>query len=106
MKNYTYISQLAALFFLGLLLFPTASQYVHVLDLHQHEVCIETDVHMHEDAPVCELDDLRLPLFDELFFSELEEPLAQKVLVSYPNWLDSTHKARAISATGRAPPLA
>ena len=105
MKPNNYISRFAALFFLGLLLFPTASQYVHVLDLHQHEVCIETDVHMHQDAPVCELDDLRLPLFDELFFSELEEPLVQKVQVSYPNWLDSKHAALPLSANGRGPPL-
>ena len=105
MKQKSYISRLASLLLIGLLLFPVLTQYVHVFDLHEHEICLESKVHMHEDAPVCELDDLRLPLFDELEFPNVEFLKSQKVTVSYPDWNENPQITLLNSAKDRAPPL-
>ncbi|MDC7998240.1 hypothetical protein [Gilvibacter sediminis] len=106
MKQQSYISRLASLFLMGLLLFPVMAQYVHVFDLHEHEICLESKVHMHEDAPVCELDDLRLPLFDDLEFPTVDLPEVKKVVVSYPDWISIPQSSQKKSAKDRAPPLA
>lgn len=106
MNRNTYIRQIIAALFLGLLCFPAASQYVHVLDLHEHEVCLETDLHMHEILPDCELDDLRLPVFDRTVLTVFEEPIVFEQQTVIYAWQERSIGSSILTPLGRAPPLA
>lgn len=105
MQKHSYIKQLLTVFFLGLLSFPAATQYVHVFELHKHEVCVESNIHMHENLPDCELDDLRLPLFDEVVYFELEQPFDQQWELVSTFWQQSAITTTHFPSRGRAPPI-
>lgn len=105
MNGNTYIRRLIAVLFLGLLSFPVASQYVHVLALHEHTVCTDTDLHMHEILPDCELDDLRLPVFNEVDLPEFEEAFVWERQALNSAWQESSISSSLLTPQGRAPPL-
>ena len=105
MNGKKHIRQFLAILFLGLLSFPVASQYVHVLALHEHTVCLESDLHMHEILPDCELDDLRLPAFDDVDLLEFEEQFVFEPQTVNSAWQESSISSSLLTPQGRAPPL-
>lgn len=63
-------------FFVGLILYPTLAQHVHIFEHHDHPTCEENSLHFHEGETSCELLDYVsntqavLPTFD---FTSLNE---------------------------------
>jgi len=41
--------------FLGLILYPTLAQHVHIFEHHDHPTCEENSLHFHEGDTSCEL---------------------------------------------------
>lgn len=54
---------IAAIFSLALLL-PIATQAVHALDGHKHEVCIDFSAHLHKKQLDCSICDFHFSIFD------------------------------------------
>lgn len=44
--------------------FPSAVQFSHALEGHEHTPCTEVTTHMHEDLPECQVCDFHLATFN------------------------------------------
>lgn len=87
------------LLFVGLMLYPTLTQYVHIFEHHDHPTCDEITLHFHEGDTSCQLLDYvsntqaLLPLFssfsplDFFHFEKTVHPTAE-----YSKSIFSKHK--------------
>lgn len=72
-----------SLVLLGLLLLPTAVQFAHTLDAHEHFVCKEKSIHVHKKVTECKICDFHFFFFsyDVFNYSELVKATIPSKLV-------------------------
>ncbi|RKR14213.1 hypothetical protein CLV91_0288 [Maribacter vaceletii] len=73
-----------SLVLLGLLLLPTAVQFIHTLDAHNHFECTEKSVHIHKKVVECNICDFHFFSFsyDIYEYSDLAKTLTPSKLVA------------------------
>lgn len=58
------VKSIASLVLLLALMLPTAIQFIHLFEGHEHTACTEQKTHIHESTPKCEICSFHLTSFD------------------------------------------
>ena len=62
-RNKQIIKFLSALGLFIALMLPTIIQFVHVFDVHEHFVCMDQELHVHQTQEKCEICTFQIPPF-------------------------------------------
>jgi hypothetical protein len=95
----------ALLLFVALVL-PTAVQFIHMLEGHEHIACTENVTHIHESVTECDICDFHLALFN-YDITKYPDLLLPKILVKAEANFTSLqfHSFQITNTQLRAPPI-
>jgi hypothetical protein len=97
---------IAALLLFVALMLPTAIQFFHIFEGHEHIACTEVSTHIHQDVPDCHICDFHLATFN-YDIAEYPNLLLPKIPVKIKANFASLqfHSFKITNTQLRAPPI-
>lgn len=105
MKERTEINRILMTYLLiAALVLPAVVQFSHFLQGHQHKLCEEQIVHVHQDEVDCEICHFQQKTFSYSFtaYPDLSEPVTKQEVKSF--YTSSFYNFNQTNARLRAPP--